>query len=385
VLHDLARHFGESGDPAQALRYRLRAGLRAASLFAYQDAEADLQAALGLVEAHPELASERAEVLDRLGEVAFARGIIIAALEHWTRALVASGSSGRKVADLLRKRAAAHWAAGQPDRALADLENARGALGADLETLEAARIAQELGRIHFRLGDNRSATEWAEQALALGERLGAPDVVSHAYNTLGVAAARGGELERGAAMVEKSLATALAADLSAVACRAYANLAVMFTSLDHRRSERYCREGLELARRIGDQLQQSWLYCALAGGHCTVAGDYDEGVRAAQTAIELDRRLGQRSHLPIPIIILAQIYQCRGDYARSAEHYREALGLAEALGEPQLLFPCYDGLATLAIEEGDEDEAERWLSRSRAIQETAGWSSDSFLALPFLC
>ncbi|MET0153705.1 MAG: adenylate/guanylate cyclase domain-containing protein [Candidatus Binatia bacterium] len=385
VLHDLARHFGESGDPAQALRYRLRAGLRAASLFAYEDAEADLHAALGLVDAHPELASERGEVLDRLGEVTFARGIIVAALEHWTRALVASGTAGRRVADLFRKRAAAHWAAGQTDRALADLESARGALGADLETLEAARIAQELGRIHFRLGDNRRATEWAEQALTLGERLGAPDVVSHAYNTLGVAAARAGELERGAAMVEKSLATALAGDLGAVACRAYANLAVMFTSLDHRRSERYCREGLELARRIGDQLQQSWLYCALAGGHCTLAGDYDEGVRAAQAAIDLDRRLGQQSHLPIPIIILAQIYQCRGDHARSAEHYREALTIAEALGEPQLLFPCYDGLATLAIEEGNEDDAERWLSRSRAVQETAGWSSDSFLALPFLC
>jgi len=142
---------------------------------------------------------------------------------------------------------------------------------------------------------------------------------------------------------------------------------------------------LELARRIGDQLQQSWLYCALAGGHCTLAGDYDEGVRAAQAAIELDRRLGQQSHLPIPIIILAQIYQCRGDYARSAEHYREALALAESLGEPQLLFPCYDGLATLAIEEGDETEAEQWLSRSRVVQEAAGWSSDSFLALPFLC
>jgi adenylate cyclase len=385
VLHDLARHFGESGEPTQALRYRLRAGLRAASLFAYEDAEMDLKGALALVDRHPELAGERVEVLDRLGEVAFARGILVAALEHWTRALVASGTSGRRVADLCRKRAAAHWAAGQTERALADLESAREALGAELETLEAARIAQELGRIHFRLGDNRRATEWAAQALALGERLGAADVVSHAYNTLGVAAAREGELERGASMVEKSLETALASDLAAVACRAYANLAVMFTSLDHRRSEQYCRDGLELARRIGDQLQQSWLYCALAGGHCTLAGDYDEGVRAAQAAIELDRRLGQQSHLPIPIIILAQIYQCRGDYGRSAEHYREALALAEALGEPQLLFPCYDGLATLAIEEGDETEAERWLSRSRAVQEAAGWSSDSFLALPFLC
>src|SRR5262249_18618696 len=99
----------------------------------------------------------------------------------------------------------------------------------------------------------------------------------------------------------------------------------------------------------------------------------------------LARRLGRRTPLPIPMIILAQIYQCRGDYARSGAHYREALALAEALGEPQLLFPCYDGLATLAIEEGDEAEAERWLSRSRAVQQAAGWSSASFLALPFLC
>ena len=156
--------------------------------------------------------------------------------------------------------------------------------------------------------------------------------MSNAYNTLGVAAARAGELERGAATVQKSLDTALAADLAAVACRAYTNLAVMYTSLDHERSAAYCREGLALAQKIGDQLQQSWLFCALAGGHCTIAGDYDEGVKAAETAIELDRRLGQQGHLPIPIIILAQIYQCRGDYARSRDHYREALALAEKLG-----------------------------------------------------
>ncbi|HUE38205.1 MAG TPA: tetratricopeptide repeat protein, partial [Candidatus Binatia bacterium] len=174
-------------------------------------------------------------------------------------------------------------------------------------------------------------------------------------------------------------------DLAAVACRAYTNLAVMYTSLDHQRSAAYCRDGLELARKIGDQLQQSWLYCALAGGHCTLAGDYDQGVKAAEAAIELDRRLGQNGHLPIPMIILAQIHQCRGDFEQSAGRYREALTLAEALGEPQLLLPCYDGLATLAIEAEDEADAERWLARSRAIQEAAGWASDSFLVLPFLC
>jgi len=207
-------------------------------------------------------------------------------------------------------------------------------------------------------------------------------VVSHAYNTLGITLARTGAIERGAQFVAQSLESALEHGLAAAACRAYTNLAVMYAALDAGRSEQYCRQGLELARKIGDQLQESWLCCAMAGGHCTIEGDFDEGVKAAEQAAEIDRRLGQRSHLPIPLIILAQIHQCRGAHARSAEYYRQALEVAETMGEPQLLVPCYDGLATLAIEEGREEEAEAWIGKSREIGDSGG---ETFLLLPFLC
>jgi adenylate cyclase len=258
-------------------------------------------------------------------------------------------------------------------------------LGDDLHNAEAARLYQELGRIHFRLGAHDEATAWARRALALGQELGAPDVVAHAYNTLGVATARAGDIEQAAEDVRRSLQTALAHQLGTLACRAYSNLAVMYAALDHVRSSEYCREGLALAQRIGDQLQQAWLFCTLAGGHCTLAGDYDQGIKAAEAAVEVDRRLGQRSHLPVPLIILAQIHQCRGELDQSARYYREALEVASAVGEPQLLFPCYDGLATLAIEAGDEAAAEEWLGKSREVQQATGWTSETFLVLPFLC
>ncbi len=280
---------------------------------------------------------------------------------------------------------AAAWDSGERERALAHLERGRQALGDDVMNLEAARLYQELGRVHFRLGDHEAATAWARRALVLGDELAAADVVAHAYNTLGVATARAGDIEAGAEHVQRSLETALAHQFGAIACRAYSNLAVMYAALDHERSREYCREGLALAQRIGDQLQQAWLYCTLAGGHCTIAGDYDEGIKAAEAAAEVDRRLGQLSHLPIPLIILAQIYQCRGDYERSAQQYREALDVAMTVGEPQLLLPCYDGLATLAIEAGDEEAATQWLGMSREVQQTTGWTNETFLVLPFLC
>jgi adenylate cyclase len=385
VVEELAEHYAQSHQRDKAVRYLTLAGDRAGSLFAYREAEGCYARALERLAADD--AGARATLLDKIGDASFAHGALKEALVRWEEALalVATAGDRRPMADLSRKMAVAHWMAGKKDLALAHLDQGLGALGREPENLEAARLYQEAARIHFRLGQHRQATEWARQALALGERLGAADVVSHAYNTLGVAVARDGDLEGGAEFVGRSLATALGAGLGAVACRAYTNLAVMHATLDPARSERYCREGLALAERIGDRLQQAWLYCVLAGGHCTITGDYDEGVRVAEAAVELDEHLGQQNHLPVPLIILGQIHQCRGDLARGEHYYRRALAVAESVGEPQLLVPCYEGLATLAIERDDEQEAEAWLVKSRSVQQITGWTSDSFLVLPFLC
>jgi predicted ATPase/class 3 adenylate cyclase len=382
ALQELARHYARSGEQGKALQYLVLAGDRARSLFAYDDAAAYYGQALAVADD-----ARRPAILEKLGDTAYARGELGEARARWTETMtfVVRVGERRRAAELHRKIGVATWDAGEREQALDHLERGRMALGDDVNNAEAARLYQELGRIHFRLGQHEQATGWARKALALGTELGAPDVVAHAYNTLGVAMARAGDIEQAAGHVRRSLETGLAHQLGAVACRAYSNLAVMYAALDHVRSGQYCREGLELAQRIGDQLQQAWLFCTLAGGHCTLAGDYDEGIKAAEAAVEMDRRLGQRSHLPVPLIILAQIHQCRGNLPQSARYYREALEVASEVGEPQLLFPCYDGLATLAIEAGDEVEADQWLAKSREVQEATGWTSDTFLVLPFLC
>jgi len=384
-VKDLAEHYAKSADPGKALRYLERAGDRDFALFANDEAGDFYGRALEVVPAGD--AAARARLFGKRGDAAYARGALAEARAQWAAALhaVDAARERRLTADLHRRTGVACWDAGDSDEALAHLSRGLSALEGDFANIEAARLYQELGRIHFRRGDHETATDWARRALGLGEALGAPDVEANAYNTWGVALARAGDIEEGARFVARGLETALAHQLGAVACRAYTNLAVMYATIDHTRSLGYCRDGLALAQKIGDQLQQSWLYCTLAGGHCTLAGDYDEGVRAAELAIELDEKLGQKNHLPIPLIILAQVYQCRGEHGPSTRYYRRALDVAESVGEPQLLFPCYEGLATLAIERGDDAEAEAWLARSRAVQETTGWSSDTFLVLPFLC
>jgi tetratricopeptide (TPR) repeat protein len=119
-------------------------------------------------------------------------------------------------------------------------------------------------------------------------------------------------------------------------------------------------------------------YCALTN-RCE-----EQGLVAAQAALDLDRQLGQLDHLAVPLIVLGQIQQCHGDPELALGYYREALTLVEQIGEPQLLFPCYDGLATLYLDRGDEARAEEFMQKAQQVCERAGLHPDTFVVLPFL-
>jgi adenylate cyclase len=209
---------------------------------------------------------------------------------------------------------------------------------------------------------------------------------AQAYNTLGVALARTGRLTEAIEQIEHSIELAERADLLQAACRGYTNLGVLYASVDPRRGIATCLSGLEAAKKVGDLGFQSRLYANLAVAYCALTDRCEaEGVAAAKTAIDLDRRLGLYDHLAVPLIVLGQIHQCHGDHALAFSMYEEARDLAEHVGEPQLLFPCYDGLATLYLDTGNQAMAEMYLAKAQEVCERAGLEPDALMVLPFLC
>src|SRR5438105_13385632 len=136
---------------------------------------------------------------------------------------------------------------------------------------------------------------------------------AQAYNTLGVAVSRTGRLTEAVAQIERSIGLAEASDLLQEACRGYTNLGVLYSSLEPRRSIETCLRGLETAKKVGDLGFQSRLYANLAVAYCALTDRCEaEGIEAAQTAIDLDRRLGLVDHLALPLIVLVQIHRCHG-------------------------------------------------------------------------
>jgi adenylate cyclase len=255
-----------------------------------------------------------------------------------------------------------------------------------------------MGRFAFRTGDNEAAVKWAERALADAQRaadLAAKDSAAHrdastaaaqAMNTLGAALARLDRPEEAVSHIERSITIAEAEGLLHAACRGYANLGVLYATFNPGRAIETCKTGLDTAKRIGDLGFQSRLYANLAVAYCALTNQCDiEGLRAAQAAIDLDRQLGQIDHLAVPLIVLAQIHQCHGDPEAALRYYEEARLLAEGIGEPQLLFPVYDGLGTLYLDLGDPVKAEAYLVKANEVCESAGLDRDTLVVLPFLC
>ncbi|OGK97654.1 MAG: hypothetical protein A3E31_11455 [Candidatus Rokubacteria bacterium RIFCSPHIGHO2_12_FULL_73_22] len=398
-LEALGHHFSLSADRARGARYLAAAGNWARGIYANDDAVRHYERALTTLAESRDCERDILIVRERLGDLLGPMGRRADALARYeeARAGWAAAADHPAQARLLRKIGALRWDAGERDAAEACLDAALKLLEGP-EHIERAHVCQEIGRVAFRNGDNERAIEWAERALAQAERATAAagadaeearegaTAIAQACTTLGVALARLGRLEEAVRHTERSVEVAERHGLLLAACRGYTNLGVLYSTLDPGRGIETCQRGLETAMKIGDLGFQSRLYANLAVAYCALTNRCEsEGVVAAQAAIDLDRRLGQVDHLAIPLIVLGQIYQCHGgNPARALECYREAQTLAEAAGEPQLLFPCYDGLATLYLEMGDEAQAEHFMQKAQAVCERTGVSPDSLVILPFL-
>jgi adenylate cyclase len=400
----IAQHLywaGRLADPARTARALITAGDAAHAMYASDEAVRHYRRALEALQEANGDNGVRLAVQERLADLLALLGDRSTAMEHYQR--VSGGYRAARAAvdqaRIARKTGALHWQAGDRPEAMASYQRALEQISGSTAHIEAALLYQELGLAAFRSGDNRKAVEWAERSVQSAERAltepaadtdhvrtAATTAIAHATNTIGVALARSGQLDAACERIEQSLSTALDLGLLEVACRAYANLGVIYSSVQPKRAIDVSLTGLAIASKIGAASLQSYIYANLAAAYCALTERCDtEGLEAANAAAALDRELGQLDHLAVPLVVIAQIHQCRGELHRAESAYREALALAEKIGEPQLILPCYDGLATIHLDRGDRVRAEELMERARQLCERTGLDPDTLLLLPFLC
>jgi class 3 adenylate cyclase/tetratricopeptide (TPR) repeat protein len=237
-----------------------RAGRRAASVAANEEAQRYFEQAAELAEQDPRL---QAELFEQAGTMAETDNRNADAIELFERAIALCASEGltHAGARVEAKLAFALWSSGQIDTAAERMGRSFEILAGDEPDEDLAMLAAQLARFRVFIGDAAAAEEPLEFALEVAEARRFPHVISEALNTKSLILARRGHPEECLGLMRHALELALENDLTESALRGYFNLAYLNASRDrpHEAIE-VDEQGLELARRRGRrQWEESFL------------------------------------------------------------------------------------------------------------------------------
>jgi DNA-binding CsgD family transcriptional regulator/tetratricopeptide (TPR) repeat protein len=340
----LAHHAEAAGDAEAVLRFAPAAAARAASVGAHREAAAQYARALRLGD---RLApAERAELFDRRAFECYVTDQsdeAIEAAEHAVQSYRALGDT-RKEGDALRWLSQILWCPGRTQDA-----DRRGREAVDL--LEGAPPGRELAMAYGNLASTCAAASkgtealaWANRALELAERLGEPEIATHALVTIGTV--------ENSEKLELSLERSLRDDLPEQAGRAF--LALSGAAVDRRlgaRASGYLERGLEYCGDRGLELFRLYLLAFRARLELN-EGRWTEAAESAASVLRIQRT----STTPriLALVVLGLLRARRGD-PEQAPPLDEAWALAEPTGELLRLGPVAAARAEAAWLRGDAD------------------------------
>ena len=238
-----------------------------------------------------------------------------------------------------------------------------------------ARLPSMLGWQAFCLatvGEFEEAVVRGTEAVAVAEtpaHLARPVGLITALMCLGVTHLIRGEAARAVPLLERGRTVALERDVGLVlgfTCSALGRA----RALQGRSSEALAliEEGIAQWNAIGRVVNSSRHRYLLAEAHL-LGGRPDDAKKAAEGALELARRYGERGNEAEALRVLGECAAAgaRPDLTTARQSLEQALALAEELGMRPLVAHCHHGLCKLYRHTGKQDEAREHLSTATTM------------------
>jgi len=388
-LGELALHFLESGDKDKALDYFMKAGEKAAKVYANSEATSYFQSALGLLEEKEGELRERGQVLERLGDIKRLAGEFDASIKYWNEALQLWKQLDEKetAARLHGKMANVSWLnLGDAKKAKEHHEAAFKILETMPESVELARLYEDMaGMIAMgRTGDMTGALSWGEKALELAKKLNAHEVMALSYMWLGEILSWLGERERARECFERALKIALDNGYMETAVWAYDDLAAFsLRAEENEKHLEYLEKAFELAKKVGTI---DWI--ALIDLHLAYTymgmGNVNKAVTLAEESAALNRKTGNMIQLSWSLGHLGLYYQVLGEWDKSEQYRKEALNIAQRLDDFQSVAGSYTGLGWFSLDKEEYVKARELFEKAYEVHERHGAKSSQMYASQYV-
>jgi tetratricopeptide (TPR) repeat protein len=361
----IAGHHDQAGDAEAATAWYLRAGRQAMAVHALQEATRLLGRGLELApdtnaELRFDLHLAREAVYERLGDRERQREDLDE-LDRLGRGL---DDAKRQVELLLRR---GHWGFNASDFA-AQVEAARQAVdGARSAGLLASEVEARLlwGQGLAWSSEHLAAREVLEEALAGARATGQPWLVGESLRYLGIVAGNQSEFTRSLELLEEALAVHREGDAPDGEGLV---LAQMGSTYFNQGRYREARESLEQALPIFTASGYKYRQAAATANLGTIIvmqGELGTARRLLIEGLEVSREISDAEGTGMALGMLGELYRRVGDLDRAERYFRESAEIADDIGYYLLSSDSRVGLALLAIDRADPEDALRLADEAR--------------------
>jgi tetratricopeptide (TPR) repeat protein len=378
-LGELAAHFLEGGYKDKALDYFLKAGEKAAKVYANSEAVSYYESALRLLEEKGGDLREKARVLEVLGDVKSLVGEYDACLKCWNEALLLwqQLEEKGKVARLHRKSSnVLLHKMGDTEKAKEHQFKALEILETEPESVELVNLRADMAHMYWHVGDAATALPLAEKALETAQKLNSQEAIANSYMVWGKIAGYMGEKKKTVEAYEKALKIALENGYAETAVEVYPRLARALAAAEQEKGLECYKEGYELAKKVGAISAQSWIGNSLAGTYIDM-GNTDKALLLSEESVGLDRKTGNLHNLCASLTSLGNVYAIFGEYDEAEKLLNEALDIAEKQNLIPAIGSAYVRLGTLHLAKGEPAKAREFFEKSTEILKKYGMTFET--------
>ena len=231
---------------------------------------------------------------------------------------------------------------------------------------------------HYQ-GDYRQAKVLCEESLALFRELGEKRGIATSLNGLGLIVGQAtrarNDYALARALYEESLAIRRElGDLWGIAETLWDFARVAFYQGDYTAGSPLCEESLALFRELGDRRRIAEILGSLAGYMAFYQGNYTIELTSMEESLAIMRELGDRRSSARLLWFLGHAAFVQDDYAKARTFYAEALAILQELGIKWFIASCLDGLAEVAVAQGQPERAAHLLGAAALLREALGAS-----------
>jgi tetratricopeptide (TPR) repeat protein len=361
VAAELAHHWHAAHDSPKALAASVVAGQAAAGIYAFSEAQRQLERALALWQRVPDAAVHagltRGELLEQAADSSLWAGDIDRAIALVQEALAGTDPVREAVrAGALHERLGSYlWRWGDNERSVAVYAEANRLLANQGASPERARAIAGYGRALVIAGLYSEARARSEEAVAMARTIGARQVEGYALNYLGISRTMTGDPEGGIAALRETQQIAREASSFDDLKRACANLS---WALEHAGRLPEAAEtvlaGLELARELHLEFTAGAILLLNAADLLFQLGrwtEMDELIRDAHR-LEASARFG-----PYLCQLRGELSMALGQFDQADENLETARGTSPRLTDSHFLGALHACLAELACWRGRHDAA----------------------------